>query len=222
MSNLGGGDTPFDSPNSRDVSRDANRDFRTFFNSLEEIIQGGRLGDVGQRLAGDELDLTKQFGGQFQDLAQQLFQRGISNDPTSKALQELGLRQTELATQGLDGLENGGLPSDVRQNILNDVRGRSASQGFLENDNQAVVEAARLAGGREQFRAARLGQAQSILSGVGQSSTLNLPGQRGFSADPLGLLQGGVGGLFGSFSAPSREEQSNRVGVAGNVLGAIF
>lgn len=172
--------------------------FQALFRQFERVLEpqdGGpsRASRLAEQIAQDEIGLTSRFGREFLDLEQQLTERAIQGDPLARAQREGALQLTGAATQGLQDILSGELPADVRRTIEQDLRASQAARGVLDSGTAGVEEAARLAGGREFFRAQRLGQAAGILGGG--LGLMNLPPIRartpaGFNQ--LGIPTGGV------------------------------
>lgn len=143
--------------------------------------RAGRLAEVASR---EQLRIQKELGPAFQELQRELTERSIRLDPVASRLRTLAVRSIEgqtrvrtkleqATTLGLDELVRGELPGDVQRSLLEDVRGAQAARGVVASPGAAIEEAARLAGGREAFRASRLGQAGAFLT---QSQNLAAPG----------------------------------------------
>lgn len=151
----------------------AQQDLRFLMESFSEAFapmeKDGRITSVGQgaieRLLGTELRLAERFGPRFEDVRSRIAEQRIENDPRLRQLDRISARGLGTIFQGLQGLnEPGALPSDVRANLQESVRGAQAARGVLDSSAGAVQEAARLAGGTEAFRASRISQALPFIS----------------------------------------------------------
>lgn len=69
-------------------------------------------------------------------------------------------------TEGMQGLENGGIPSDLRRSITEGLRDSQARRGILDSNTAAVEEVVRLMGGQEAVRAQRLNEANNYFNSV--------------------------------------------------------
>jgi hypothetical protein len=153
-----------------------------------ELAPGeSRAGRLQESMLQQTLSLTEQFGPLFQDMALEMQQR----DPLLRQARELGLesleeqrrvlgQQADIISGGLEGLEEGGLPDDVRKYVLEEARAIGGSRGLLESPSSALFETTSLVKQRENLRSIRLGQADAFLSGA-----------QGLAAPGLSLGQGG-------------------------------
>lgn len=81
-------------------------------------------------------------------------------------------RQTVMG--GLEGIENGGIPSDLRRSITEGLRSSQASRGILDSNTAAIEEVVRLMGGQEMIRSQRLAEAQNYFGQVTQGALRTL------------------------------------------------
>ncbi len=153
----------------------------------EAIAASGlsRAGFLQQQMLGETLGLTEEFAPRFINLQSSLRQQAIQADPLSRGLQEFALENLsdrkeltgnlfDAAGAGIEGLESGGLPSDIQRNIEQSTRQALAARGMSESGLGGTLEALNLVGGTEALRSRRLTQAQQILAGGGAASSPGL------------------------------------------------
>lgn len=145
----------------------------------------GRAKNLREKQLLQEVGLTERFGRLFGDIQQDLQQRFISQDPVAAALQQRtlgGIRQEGSARRdllataraGVQGLRDGGLPTDVEGRISERARAGALARGIdLGEQSALITETAALIGGEERFRQQRLGQ---LSSAIGRSAQLTQPG----------------------------------------------
>lgn len=171
----------------------AQEDLNNLLLSFQNAFQGGGQGQgLGYEsiapILGTELQLQQQFGARFQEQQQAAIQR----DPILSRLSQTAQRGLDSILSGIASGNN--LPSDVRQNLLQEIRGSQAARGVLESPRAGLEEAVRLSGGREAFRAARLAQAAPFISAGlnlgSQGRDFSVLGQ--FAPGPSEMLQGNL------------------------------
>ena len=173
----------------------AGNQFRFLENLLlpyEDLLAMGRLeGNKDYRgMQPGETRLGRAIEGYTDTLA--------SSDPIFAQYQ-----QTVLG--GLEGIENGGIPNDLRRSITESLRSSQASRGILDSNTAAIEEVVRLMGGSEMVRSQRLAEAQnyfgqvtagalqSLLPGIGTLYTGELQRSMQGAQNALGAAQVGAG-----------------------------
>jgi len=95
------------------------------------------------------------------------FSRIVSGYENSLAAADPIFQQYRDATrQGLEGIQNGGIPDDLRRTITEGLRSSQASRGILDSPTAAVEEVVRLMGGSEAVRSQRLAAASDYFRQV--------------------------------------------------------
>ncbi len=126
--------------------------------SYNELVESGRVrpgAKAFRGLQGDESLLSHAIGSYEDQLA--------------KADPIFGQYRNSVQA-GLKGLENGGIPDDMRRSITENLRSSQASRGILDSNTAAIEEVVRLMGGQEAIRSQRLGEAQDYFGSVTQGA----------------------------------------------------
>lgn len=181
--------------------------------SYDDLVGLGRIkaGSDYYGLKGDETRLGRMVENYQDSLA--------TSDPIFAAYRQQ-------VTSGMEGLENGGIPNDLRRSITEGLRASQASRGLLDSSTSAVEEVVRLMGGQEAVRSQRLAEANNYFNNVtrgaigafmpdlagflgtqyqtdafnqarSQAGNDMLMGQWGMGMDLAGSIAGGVGAAMG-------------------------
>lgn len=128
-----------------------------YFLPYEELVRLGRLqpGQNPQNL----LPGQSRFGRAISTYEDQL----AAADPAFA-------RYRQTIQHGLDGIENGGIPDDLRRTITENLRSSQAQRGIIDSNVGAIEEAVRLAGGSEMVRAQRLAEQRAYFGDVTQGA----------------------------------------------------
>lgn len=155
------------------------------FEGLQFALGDERFANLRGNQLSQELALTERFGELFSSAQQDIRNARIQDDDLARALRNRtirGVRQEgaareeflETALSGIEGLEGGGLPTDVENRISERARSEALKRGInLDTSNAAMSEIASLIGGEENLRSNRLNQLNVAL---GRSSAITQPG----------------------------------------------
>ena len=75
-------------------------------------------------------------------------------------------KYSKVVNDGLQGIENGGIPDDMRRSITESLRSTQAQRGILDSNVGAIEEVVRLMGGSEAVRSQRLNEARAYFNDI--------------------------------------------------------
>jgi hypothetical protein len=135
-----------------------------FLTSYDDLVKQGRISardaelmKRNQGMTGDETRLGHDIS---------IFQGSLAEgDPGFAAYQKAVI-------SGLEGIENGGIPDDMRRTITEQLRQSQAARGIIDSNVAGVEEVVRLMGGSEQVRSRRIAEAENYFGSV-TSMSLN-------------------------------------------------
>lgn len=109
----------------------------------DELVKLGRInpGNNPYNLGAGESRLSRLVSGYEDSLAKA--------DP-------IFAQYRDATRKGLEGIQNGGIPDDLRRSITEGLRSSQASRGILDSNTAAIEEVVRLMGGSEAVRGQRL------------------------------------------------------------------
>ena len=136
--------------------------FQQGFNAIDALLM-----PVDELLKNGLIDAGSLPGYKGLQAGQSRFGRAVENyqDQLASADPIFG-QYRKTVEAGLRGIENGGIPDDLRRSITENLRSAQASRGILDSNTAAIEEVVRLAGGQEAIRAQRLGEAQNYFGQV--------------------------------------------------------
>lgn len=169
--------TPGDRANANQWMSDAYRSIESYLLPYDQLVATGRVqpGQNEYGLRGNESRFSRALSAYEDQLA---------------ASNPIFGQYRDTVQSGLAGIENGGIPDDMRRSITEGLRDTQARRGILDSNVGAVEEVVRLMGGSEAVRAQRLSQAQDYFSGVTAGGINALMPSLGLN---LGLQQNAYG-----------------------------